>query len=232
MTEYTEVQMILLKEKIKELLAITKTLESEFDRSFSIDGHLLGSIGEIFAGYHYGITLYKQSEKTHDGIIADGREVQIKITQGKHFSFRKEPDYLIALHLDIATGEITEVYNGKGNGLLTNNMNNHILLSKLLELNKTAEGKIPAMHPVKQYQKNVTDYKSVKTNEKNNQQGATLVTGYVNKNQQMNCGCTGEPGNHEGQLYYWMKCLHCGHEYKANGCDVWLRICPACMKRG
>ena len=25
-----------------------------------------------------------------------------------------------------------------------------------------------------------------------------------------------------------MECLDCGHKYLANGCDVWLRKCPAC----
>ncbi|MBO5369839.1 MAG: HNH endonuclease [Clostridia bacterium] len=26
-----------------------------------------------------------------------------------------------------------------------------------------------------------------------------------------------------------MECLDCGHKYMANGCDVWLRKCPACQ---
>ena len=25
-----------------------------------------------------------------------------------------------------------------------------------------------------------------------------------------------------------MECLECGHKYLANGCDIWLRKCPAC----
>ncbi len=41
-----------IKEKVKELLKIVNELEMEYpDRKFSLDGHLLGSIGEVLAMY-------------------------------------------------------------------------------------------------------------------------------------------------------------------------------------
>lgn len=43
--------------------------------------------------------------------------------------------------------------------------------------------------------------------------GKTLIKGYINKNNQKNCGCTGKDGEYEGQLLYSMKCLDCGFEY-------------------
>ncbi len=54
--------------------------------------------------------------------------------------------------------------------------------------------------------------------------------GYVNKNNQMNLGCTDRPGTDYNQKLYAMKCLDCGFKYFANGTDIWLRKCPKCQK--
>ena len=59
----------------------------------------------------------------------------------------------------------------------------------------------------------------------------TTDAGYINKNNQKNLGCVGLSDTHYNQKFYQMKCLNCGHEYKANGCDVWLRKCPKCATR-
>lgn len=53
--------------------------------------------------------------------------------------------------------------------------------------------------------------------------------GYINKNNQENLGYRGVSHTHYNQRFFGMKCLDCGHEYEANGCDVWLRKCPACQ---
>lgn len=53
--------------------------------------------------------------------------------------------------------------------------------------------------------------------------------GYVNKNNQRNNGKTDIPGMGNGQWFYDMECLECGHKYHANGHDVWLRKCPKCQ---
>lgn len=236
MGQYSENDMKHIYEKTKELLAIIADLEEKFSgRKFTLDGHLLGSIGEVMAAYHYGIELFPPSAETHDGRTPDGRNVQVKITQGKGFVFRKEPDYLIALHLDKHTGEVTEVYNGSGNGLFSgvekDNHGNRVSLNQLLGLDSavTEYERIPAMHEIPKYKKSAVIQNNEKISVGKSASGKTLVKGYVNKNSQMNCGSTGEPGNLEGQTFYWMQCLHCGHEYKANGCDVWLRKCPNCM---
>lgn len=61
--------------------------------------------------------------------------------------------------------------------------------------------------------------------------GKSLVEGYINHNNQKNCGCTGKEGTLAGQRSFLMKCLDCGFEYEANGCDVWERKCPVCLKQ-
>lgn len=71
---------------------------------------LLGNIGEVLAAYHYGILLFKQSEPTHDEeVIADGKLVQIKITQSNNIILRENQDYILILYLDRANGEVTEI---------------------------------------------------------------------------------------------------------------------------
>ncbi len=101
-----------LKEKVSELLTIVKELEERFHgKKFTLDGHLLGSIGEVLAQYYYGIEPYPNSNKTHDGHI-NGRNVQIKITQGTSVDIMDVPDYLLVLFLDKSDGNAFEVYNG------------------------------------------------------------------------------------------------------------------------
>ena len=52
--------------------------------------------------------------------------------------------------------------------------------------------------------------------------------GYINKNNQKNIGYRGASETHYNQKFFEMECLDCGHKYLANGCDIWLRKCPAC----
>ena len=52
--------------------------------------------------------------------------------------------------------------------------------------------------------------------------------GYINKNNQKNLGYRGISETHISAKSYEMECLDCGHKYLANGCDIWLRKCPAC----
>ncbi len=59
----------------------------------------------------------------------------------------------------------------------------------------------------------------------------TLDIGYINKNNQKNIGYRGKSETHYNQNSFEMECLDCGHKYLANGCDVWLRKCPACQTK-
>lgn len=57
----------------------------------------------------------------------------------------------------------------------------------------------------------------------------TTVSGYVNKNNQINIGFSGEFGTDHMQKFYLMKCLNCNYRYKSNGSDIWQRKCPKCQ---
>jgi hypothetical protein len=105
-----------LKNNIEKLIVIVNDLEKAFPgKRFTLDGHLLGSIGEVFASYYYGIDLYlnDNSHPCHDG-EKDGKEVQIKITQGNSVDINNIPDYLIVLFLKKDECEVYEVFNGPG----------------------------------------------------------------------------------------------------------------------
>ena len=82
-------------------------------RRFTLDGHLVGSIGEVLAAERYGLELLTASHKTHDAVASDGRMVQIKLTQRSSVGLSSCPEYLLVhkLHPD---GRHEEVYNGPG----------------------------------------------------------------------------------------------------------------------
>ncbi len=159
---YTQEEIEKAYKKIIELLNIVGQLEETFEgRVFTLDGHLIGSIGEVMAAYYYGIDLYPPSTPIHDGVSPNGQKIQIKITQRDRIVLHEEPDYLIVLHMDKITGEITEIYNGKGKlpwetSYLYKKRNTHYMtLSKLVKLDKNVNDidRIPQLHTIEKYQK-------------------------------------------------------------------------------
>lgn len=138
---YTKEKMDAIKEKIQKLISIVKELETDFPgRHFTLDGHLVGSIGEVMAAYYYGIELYAASAVAHDGEI-DGKKVQIKISQQDDIVIDHEPEYLIVLYLR-KNGDVFEVYNGPGEAPWNSaskrdsHNNRHMRVNKLMELDK------------------------------------------------------------------------------------------------
>lgn len=152
---YTEEKMISVKLQVQKLIDIVKELETDFPgRHFTLDGHLVGSIGEVMAAYYYGVELYTASAFAHDGEV-DGKKVQIKISQQDNIVINHEPEYLIVLYLNKG-GNIYEVYNGPGKEPWDNaskrdsHNNRHMLVNKLMELDKAVcdDQRIPAIHTI------------------------------------------------------------------------------------
>jgi len=113
---WTEERIAKVGRLIRSLYFVVKELEEEFideDRKFTLDGHLVGSIGEVVAAYSFGLTLYPGSRKGHDAESGDGRKVQIKLTGGtREIALYSEPDYLIVLQL--RDYKFILAYNGPG----------------------------------------------------------------------------------------------------------------------
>ena len=55
----------------------------------------------------------------------------------------------------------------------------------------------------------------------------TTETGYRNRNGQVVLRRTDLPGSDHNQIIYVLRCDTCGHEYGANGSDIFQRRCPA-----
>ena len=142
--KYTDEKMNMIKQQVQRLVEIVAQLEAEFPgRHFTLDGHLVGSIGEVMAAYYYGIELYAASTEIHDG-EEKKKKVQIKISQQDNIVINHEPDYLIVLYLN-RNGNIYEVYNGPGKlpwesaSKRDSHNNKHMRVNKLMELDKAVD---------------------------------------------------------------------------------------------
>ena len=109
-----------ITEIIQDLFETVRELEQRYPgRKFSIDGHLLGSLGEVIAAEHYGVTLLPNSYEKHDAKDKQGRMVQIKATQINRIAISSEPDYLIVIRI-APDGNWSEIYNGAGSRVWNN----------------------------------------------------------------------------------------------------------------
>ena len=100
---------------IRDLHALVRKLEQMHPgRRFTLDGHLVGSIGEVVAAERYGLELLPTGSEGHDARDPETLElVQIKATQIKSIGLFSEPERLIVLSIQ-PDGGIHEVYSGPG----------------------------------------------------------------------------------------------------------------------
>eukprot|EP01034_Spumella_vulgaris_P042972 gene42972-53321_t len=91
-----------------------KQLQEAFDhRAFTVDGRLVGDVGEVVAEINYALVLDKKSRKGYDAKTLDGKDIQIKATFKDSLTFRYVPELYLGfkLHED---GTFEEVFNGPG----------------------------------------------------------------------------------------------------------------------
>ena len=82
---------------------------------FTLDGNLVGDIGEALAVEYFGITLNERCGEGIDGTAPDGRSVQVKTTgsgRGPAFRDTEHADYLLFFSVDFAACTASVVYNG------------------------------------------------------------------------------------------------------------------------
>jgi len=82
-------------------------------KTFTIDGRLVGDVGEVIATLDYNINLYEVQQAGHDGETSDGRKVQVKATFKDSLTFRTIPDYYLGFKL-YKDGRYEEIFNGPG----------------------------------------------------------------------------------------------------------------------
>jgi hypothetical protein len=141
MTETTDWEHV--KTQIDALYAAVDQLGQTFPgRKFTLDGHLVGSIGEVIAAYMFDLTLNRASTLGHDAIAPDGRQVEVKMTQGSSVAIRHEVHHMLILQKP-ARAVTRVVYNGPGGivwqaaGKIGSNGQRPISISKLMLLAKT-----------------------------------------------------------------------------------------------
>ena len=104
---------IKLPEPVARIYQATADLAALYPgRSFTPDGHMVGSIGEVIAAEALNLTLYPASQPTHDAWDDNG-DVQIKMTAGNRVSMYACCDRLVVLRV-ISPQEAEIVYGGPG----------------------------------------------------------------------------------------------------------------------
>lgn len=103
-----------IAEALRSIFHGIELLQQSFsNRQFTIDGRLVGDIGEIIAAAQFDIILDETSQAKHDGVTSDGSKVQIKATFKESLTFGTVPDYYLGLRL-FRDGRHEIVFNGPG----------------------------------------------------------------------------------------------------------------------
>jgi hypothetical protein len=81
-------------------------------KKFTLDGRLVGDIGEILAEQLYDLELLDGQRETHNAKSQD-RFVQIKTTMKSALRLGNIADYYLGLRVD-ENGDVEEIFNGPG----------------------------------------------------------------------------------------------------------------------
>ena len=107
---------ITISDAVKQMLAIVEKLCIAYPhKRFTLDGRLVGDIGEVLVEDAYDLKLYPDIKKHHDAECPDGRLVQIKATMKKNLTFPADhvPNYYLGVKVG-ADGTFVEIFNGPG----------------------------------------------------------------------------------------------------------------------
>lgn len=106
----------MIKNSIKQLLNIVDQLNNAYPhKAFTLDGRLVGDLGEILVENSYKVKLYKKLNKFYDGETFQGKKVQIKATMKNSLTFPSDhiPECYIGIKIN-EDGSFNEIYNGAG----------------------------------------------------------------------------------------------------------------------
>ncbi|MDL1862842.1 hypothetical protein FBR04_17705 [Betaproteobacteria bacterium PRO7] len=105
-----------IPDAVRQMLGIVEKLCAAYPKKkFTLDGRLVGDIGEVLVEDAYDLELFEDVKKHHDGQCSDGRLVQIKATMKKSLTFPADhvPNYYLGVQIH-SDGSFTEVFNGPG----------------------------------------------------------------------------------------------------------------------
>lgn len=113
-----KLKMDTIKEAIQSLLRTTDELRKAHPpRKFTLDGRLVGDIGEVAAEHMYAIELFGKQEKHYDATFAGNtsKKVQIKATMKGSLTYPVDhtPQYYLGLKIN-SDGSVKPIFNGPG----------------------------------------------------------------------------------------------------------------------
>jgi hypothetical protein len=118
---------ITLPKPVADIYRAVAELERSYPgRHFTLDGHLVGSIGEVIAREAFGFELSPAGRQGHDAICKKRGHVQIKITAGNSIALRGPCENLLVLRIAL--------WEKAGGGRTAANGQRRLSLSKLKEL--------------------------------------------------------------------------------------------------
>jgi hypothetical protein len=126
---------------VTKLYEAVDELTQQYDRPFTLDGHLIGSIGEVIARAAFGLVLNPPSFKGHDAKCQTRGDVEIKITAGQSVAFRGDCNHLIVFKI-IDRKQAELIYDGVGApalqyaGKIGSNGQRRVALSNLRKLSE------------------------------------------------------------------------------------------------
>jgi len=104
----------IIKDSLEKIFSGIKQLKEALpSKEFTIDGRLVGDIGEAIVQRDYDLTLYEGLAKDYDGETPCGKKVQIKATFKNSLTFKKVSDYYIGIKI-FEDGTYEEIFNGPG----------------------------------------------------------------------------------------------------------------------
>ncbi len=143
-------RLVRLPPPVARIYEAVKELQEQYSdsgRTFTPDGHLVGSIGEVIAAEALGLTLYRNSHPGHDAHDGKGGDVQIKMTAGKSVAMYETSVRLVVLKV-VSSKEAEIVYDGPGApvwnvaGKVGKNGQRVVSLSRLREIATLASSRI------------------------------------------------------------------------------------------
>lgn len=113
-----EIKIKKLQAEVKKLHQSVEQLKQLFkskQNGFTLDGRLVGDIGEVIAEELFQIKLYEKLVKHYDAetTYEPKLKIQIKATFKEHLTYNHSPDYYIGIKL-CENGNFKVIYNGPG----------------------------------------------------------------------------------------------------------------------
>ena len=104
----------IIEDSLKKIFSGIRQLKKALpSKEFTIDGRLVGDIGEAIVQRDYEVSLYQGLAIDYDGETPCGKKVQIKATFKNSLTFKKVPDYYLGIKI-FEDGTYEEIFNGSG----------------------------------------------------------------------------------------------------------------------